>query len=549
MRYDLEFRSIPGVLRVNGRRLSDRESLVDPDSGRRWTFAELEAEMVRSVRAAIAAGVRPGDRVGIWLPNSAEWIIAALGVLGAGGVLVPLNTRFKAEEAAYVLRKSGARMLIAGTDFLGMDHLRMLRSGEPDLAKELHTVCALGAVPEGAVSWDDHLAAGVLVPETTAIERIDAITGDDLSDIMFTSGTTGAPKGVMLTHAQSLRAHGYLSAVFGFALGDRYLVIPPFFHTFGYKAGWMASLMHGVTVIPQRIFDVDEVLGRIERERVTVLLGPPTLFNDLMRHPRRGDHDLSSLRFTVPSAAVVPVELVHRLHDDLGFDVVLTAYGLTEATSMVSTCRPEDDPEDIANSVGRPAQDVEVTLIDAEGGPVAPGEAGEVLVRGYVVMRGYWEDPEATAEVIDADGWLHTGDIGTLNERGFLRITDRKKDMFIAGGFNAYPAEIERLLLRYEAVADVAVIGVPDDRLGEVGAAFVVPAAGQDVRAADLIAWAREHMANYKVPRHVHLVAELPRNASMKVRKADLRAQFARAAAPSGLKAPGPRLKAPGPVL
>jgi acyl-CoA synthetase (AMP-forming)/AMP-acid ligase II len=542
MRYDLEFRSIPGVLRVNGRRLSDRESLVDPDSGRRWTFAELEAEMVRSVRAAIAAGVRPGDRVGIWLPNSAEWIIAALGVLGAGGVLVPLNTRFKAEEAAYVLRKSGARMLIAGTDFLGMDHLRMLRSGEPDLAKELHTVCALGAVPEGAVSWDDHLAAGVLVTETTAIERIDAITGDDLSDIMFTSGTTGAPKGVMLTHAQSLRAHGYLSAVFGFALGDRYLVIPPFFHTFGYKAGWMASLMHGVTVIPQRIFDVDEVLGRIERERVTVLLGPPTLFNDLMRHPRRGDHDLSSLRFTVPSAAVVPVELVHRLHDDLGFDVVLTAYGLTEATSMVSTCRPEDDPEDIANSVGRPAQDVEVTLIDAEGGPVAPGEAGEVLVRGYVVMRGYWEDPEATAEVIDADGWLHTGDIGTLNERGFLRITDRKKDMFIAGGFNAYPAEIERLLLRYEAVADVAVIGVPDDRLGEVGAAFVVPAAGQDVRAADLIAWAREHMANYKVPRHVHLVAELPRNASMKVRKADLRAQFARAAAPSGLKAPGPVL-------
>ncbi|MCW2913333.1 MAG: Long-chain fatty acid--CoA ligase, partial [Actinomycetia bacterium] len=336
-------------------------------------------------------------------------------------------------------------------------------------------------------------------------------------------------KGVMLTHAQSLRAHGYLSAVFGFALGDRYLVIPPFFHTFGYKAGWMASLMHGVTVIPQRIFDVDEVLRRIERERITVLLGPPTLFNDLMRHPRRGDHDLSSLRFTVPSAAVVPVELVHRLHDDLGFDVVLTAYGLTEATSMVSTCRPEDDPDDIANSVGRPAQDVEVTLVDADGGPVAPGEAGEVLVRGYVVMRGYWEDPEATAAAIDADGWLHTGDIGTINERGFLRITDRKKDMFIAGGFNAYPAEIERLLLRHEAVADVAIIGVPDDRLGEVGAAFVVPAAGHDVQAEDLIAWAREHMANYKVPRHVHLVTELPRNASMKVRKADLRAEFARA--------------------
>ena len=534
MRHDLEFGSIPGILRVNGRRLAGREALADLDSGRRWTFAELEADMIRSVRAAIAAGVRPGDRVGLWLPNSAEWIIAALGVLGAGGVLVPLNTRFKAEEAAYVLRRSGARMLIAGTAFLGMDHIGMLRSGEPELAKELHTVCALGDVPEEAVAWEDHLAAGAGVPETTALERIDAVSGDDLSDIMFTSGTTGAPKGVVLTHAQSLRAHGYLSAVFGFTLGDRYLVIPPFFHTFGYKAGWMASLMHGVTVIPQRIFDVDEVLGRIERERVTVLLGPPTLFNDLMRHPRRGDHDLSSLRFTVPSAAVVPVELVHRLHDDLGFDVVLTAYGLTEATSMVSTCRPEDDPEDIANSVGRPAQDVEIRLVDAEGGPVAPGEAGEVLVRGYVVMRGYWEDPEATAAVIDADGWLHTGDIGTLNERGFLRITDRKKDMFITGGFNAYPAEIERLLLRHEAVADIAVIGVPDDRLGEVGAAFVVPAAGHDVRAEDLISWAGEHMAGYKVPRHVRVVGELPRNASMKVRKAELRERFAEDSRPDG---------------
>jgi acyl-CoA synthetase (AMP-forming)/AMP-acid ligase II len=457
------------------------------------------------------------------MPNCADWVIAALGVLGAGGILVPLNTRFKGEEAAYVLRKSGARMLIAEDGFLGLDYLGMLRGSDPGLVKELKVVVHGGPATGDARSWADHLASSEAVAEATATGRIDAVGGDDLSDIMFTSGTTGAPKGVMLTHAQSLRAHGWLAQVFGFRPGDRYLIIPPFFHTFGYKAGWMACLIHGTTAVPQRTFDVDQVLERIERERISIMMGPPTLFTDLMRHPRRGEHDLSSLRFTVPSAAVVPVELVHALRTELGFDTVLTAYGLTEANSMVSTCREGDDPEDVANSIGRPAEDVEVRIVDDAGRPVAPGEPGELLVRGYVVMRGYWEDPEATAEIIDADGWLHTGDIATMNERGFLRITDRKKDMFIAGGFNAYPAEIERLLLRHEAIADVAVIGVPDDRMGEVAAAFVVPAAGHDPEPAQIRAWAAEHMANYKTPRHVVIVEDLPRNASMKVRKGELR--------------------------
>ncbi len=527
MRHDLEFGSIPGILRVNGGRFAEHEALADLDSGRRWTFAELEADMVASVRAAIAAGVRPGDRVAVWMPNSAEWILAALGALGAGGVLVPMNTRFKGEEAAHVLRKSGAAVLVTEAEFLGVDYVGMLRDTDPGLVERLKIITR-NVHPSGdTTSWADHLAAGAEVPRDAALARIDGVRGDDLSDIMFTSGTTGAPKGVMLTHAQSLRAHGYLSEMFGFTLGDRYLVIPPFFHTFGYKAGWMASLIHGAAVLPQRTFDVDEVMARISAERITVLFGPPTLFGDLIRHPRRGEHDLSSLRATLPSAATVPVELVHALRTELGFDVVLTGYGLTEATSMVSLCRPGDAPEDVADSVGRPADDVEVKLIDEHGNPVPTGEEGELLVRGYVVMRGYWEDPEATAEAVDAEGWLHTGDIATMNERGFLRITDRKKDMFITGGFNAYPAEIERLLLRHEGVAEVAVIGVPDERLGEVAAAFVIPAAGHDLTAEDVISWARSHLANYKVPRHVRLVAELPRNASMKVRKHELRLRFA----------------------
>jgi acyl-CoA synthetase (AMP-forming)/AMP-acid ligase II len=324
----------------------------------------------------------------------------------------------------------------------------------------------------------------------------------------------------VLTHGQSLRIHGELTDLFTFTAGDRYLVIPPFFHIFGYKCGWMACLLHGVTVIPQAMFDVDIVLRRLSQERVSILLGPPTLFLDLIRHPDRAGYDLSALRVTVPSAASVPASLYTQLRDELGFEVVLSAYGLTEATGVVSTSRPGDDPEDIAHSVGRAMPDVEVMIADDAGTQVPAGEPGEVLVRGYNVTHGYWEDPDATVAAIDADGWLHTGDVGVVNERGFLSIVDRKKDMYISGGFNAYPAEIEHALRRHPGIVDIAVIGVPDDRLGEVGVAFAI---GAGLTESEVIGWAREQLANYKVPKRVVFVEDLPRNPSMKVVKPRLR--------------------------
>src|SRR5581483_3405424 len=316
----------------------------------------------------------------------------------------------------------------------------------------------------------------------------------------------------------------------GLDAGDRYLVVNPYFHTFGYKAGWLACLITGATCLPQPIFDPARVLERIERERVTVLPGPPTLYQALLHHADRARRDLSSLRLAVTGAAAIPVELVRRMRDELGFATVLTAYGLTESCGVVTMCRRDDALETIAATSGRAIPGVEVRVVDGDGVECPRGRAGEVCARGYNVMRGYWEDEAATAQAIDRDGWLRTGDVGVMDERGNLRITDRIKDMFIVGGFNAYPAEIENLLLGHPAIAQAAVVGVPDARLGEVGYAFVVPRPGASVTPDELIEWARREMANYKAPRFVELVGELPLSAVGKVLKYVLREKAREAA-------------------
>jgi acyl-CoA synthetase (AMP-forming)/AMP-acid ligase II len=519
-RYDIEFGSIPNVVRVNARRHPSLEAVVDGDL--RLTFAELESEMVDAIRGMIAMGVRPGTRVGLLAPNSARWIVAALGILGAGGVLVPLNTRFKGPEAAYILRKSGAHTLLTVTDFLDNDYPGMLRAADPELAA-LNRVVAISGHTD-AMDWREFLDRGRPIDAEIVHGAIDALTPDSLSDIMFTSGTTGYPKGVMMSHGQSLRAHGWLTKVMGFRAGDRYLIIPPFFHTFGYKAGWMACLVHGATSIPQRVLDVDRLMETIAAEKVSILLGPPTLFQDLLDAPHRGDYDLSSLRIGCASAAVVPPDLVRRMHDELGIENTLSAYGLTEATSLVTTTIPGvDDFSDVMTTVGRAALDVELRVVDDDGHDVAPGTCGELWVRGFNVTRGYWEDPDKTADAITADGWLRTGDLVVMDDRGYVRITDRKKDMVVVGGFNVYPAEVERILGAHPDVAEVAVIGMPDDRMGEVPVAFVVPRNGVTLSENNFRQWAQTQLANFKVPRRVISVDSLPRNASMKVLKSALR--------------------------
>jgi HIP---CoA ligase len=522
-RADIEFGTTPKLLAHAAATRGDAPAIHDGDVVFSW--AELERVARRAAAAYIAAGVAPGDRVAIWAPNVWEWIPAALGIHLAGGVLVPLNTRYKGVEAAYILGRSRARVLVTMGEFLGTDYTGMLR-GAVDVDTELPDLRAVVTLrTDGIESWDAFLASGDGVDPAEIDARADAVTADDLSDILFTSGTTGNPKGVMETHGATLRAYQAWSDVVGLRAGDRYLIVNPFFHAFGYKAGWLAAMLTGATIHPQAVFDVDAVLERVGREQITMLPGPPTLFHTILDHPRRAEHDLSSLRLAVTGAAAIPVELILRMRDELTFETIITGYGLTESCGIATMCRFDDDPETIATTSGRAIPDVEVLVVDETGAEVPRGEPGEVVVRGYNVMRGYLDDPSETAATIDDDGWLHTGDIGVMDARGYLRITDRTKDMFIVGGFNAYPAEIENLLLRNAAIAQVAVIGVPDERMGEVGMAFVVLRPDATATAEEIRAWSRDVMANFKVPRVVEIVDALPLNASGKVLKTELRAR------------------------
>ncbi|MFI8892051.1 FadD3 family acyl-CoA ligase [Streptomyces paradoxus] len=530
MRADTAWGSVPDLVRTAAERYADVEAVVEGRT--RVTYAELGARVERAAAASMATGIEPGDRVGIWAPNTLDWIVAALGAVSAGAVLVPLNTRFKGAEAADVLRRSGTRLLFVTGTFLGTSYVASLRraAGDgpgpgplPGLPALKHAVVLSDDAPANFLTWKDFLAAGEGVGTADVRDRSTAVQGTWPSDIVFTSGTTGRPKGAVITHDQTLRAYGIWSDLAGLTRGDRYLIVNPFFHTFGYKAGVIACLMRGATMVPQPVFNVTTVLANIAAERISVLPGPPTLLRSLLDHPARDAHDLTALRLVVTGAAVVPLRLVERLRTELGIGTVLTAYGLSEASGVVTMCRRGDDPTVIASTSGRAIPGTQVRVVDGEGRALAPGLPGEVLVRGFHVMSGYYEDERATAEVLTPDGWLRTGDVGVLDPAGNLRITDRLKDMFIVGGFNAYPAEIEQLLGLHPDVADVAVIGVPDARLGEVGRAYVVRRPGALVTAEDLIAWSRREMANYKVPRTVQFVAELPRNASGKVVKGALR--------------------------
>ncbi|WP_231743513.1 FadD3 family acyl-CoA ligase [Mycobacterium sp. GA-2829] len=463
-------------------RFGDAEAVVDGPL--RLTFSDV-VDRIRCAAGAFAdLGIEAGDRAAIWAPNSAEWIVAAFGLLTAGGVLVPVNTRFKADEAADVITRSGAKAVLVQQGFLGVDY----------------------RAPSGVPVID--LKSGFL-GSGEPFER--KVEGSAISDIIFTSGTTGRPKGVMMNHRQNLRLYEEWCNLADLRRGDRYLMVNPYFHTFGYKAGLIASFIRGATMVPVPVFDVHAVVDVIAAERITMLPGPPTLYHSLLAVSDKSK--LSTLRAGVTGAADIPVELVRRVLEELPFQTLATGYGLTEA-GTATLSRLGDSFTDIATTVGTACDGVEVRIADD----------GEVLIRGYTVMQGYLDDPAATAEAIDPDGWLHTGDLGTLDDAGRLRIVGRKKDMFIVGGFNAYPAEIEGFLLEHPAVAQVAVIGVPDERMGQVGKAFVVPqnqAGG--VTAEDLIGWAREKMAGFKVPRYVEFRESLPLNATGKVMKDLLR--------------------------
>ena len=523
--------TIPAAIRRAEDRFGSLEALVDGDV--RLTYEELGERVRVAARVFAARGVRPGDRVAVCAPNTHHWMIAALGALYAGATLVPINTRYTGTECVDLLHRTGARALVVVGRFLGTDRLDAIASaaGEGNGAviaglPELGTVLRVpGDEPDESrpdvLEWADIDAHA---NEATAAEvdaRADAVTGDDISDILFTSGTTGRSKGAMSAHGQALSVAESWAYCGKVTLDDRYLVVNPFFHSFGYKAGILVCLLTGATVVPQPVFDASKAMELIQRERVTVLPGAPTIYQTMLDHPERSNWDTSSLRLAVTGAATVPVTLVQRMGTELDVDTVLTAYGLTEAV-VVTMCRPGEALDTISRTCGRATAGFEVDTVNSDGVSTAPGDPGEVVVRGPNVMRGYLDDPESTVKAIDGDGWLHTGDIGVLDSEGNLSITDRLKDMYICGGFNVYPAEVEQLLATLPQIRESAVIGVADDRLGEVGKAFVV--SGDDTLTEQTILdYCTQHLANYKRPRSVAFVDTLPRNAGGKVLKRSLR--------------------------
>jgi HIP---CoA ligase len=517
--------TLPAVISHVAQVYGDKPFAIGED-GKVTSFAGLARRVGSLGSRLLQLGVKRGDRAAILAPNSTEWIIAACAIMSIGAIMIPINTRFKGGEVRYVLEKAQVSVLFTVGRFLDVDYPAMVieacggagqNRAVRDLDSLLEIICidAPGFAPENGTEAGRGIfaaAAALATAQTTA-------------DILFTSGTTGMPKGAMHSHGQSLWMTGMWNEANDLTDQDRTAIVNPFFHSFGYRSGWLSALTAGMTIFPLATFDPARLLALIERERITQLSGAPTVFHALMEHPDFPERNLASLRTGHTGGAKTPPAIIEAGYEKFGFEIFLTSFGQTESTALISTNRPGDPLEAIIGTVGRPVAGVEVRMIDDTGQDVRPGEAGELLVRGPNVMQGYFEDSEQTAATIDAAGWLHTGDVAAIDGDGRLRILDRIKDIVIVGGFNAYPAEIEIMLGRHPAIAEVAVIGLPDERLGEVTAACVIVKPGMALDTAGLLQWSRDKMANYKVPRHVFVMADFPRTPLGKVQKFLLRQQ------------------------
>ena len=515
----------PAALRRAAQLWPRREAIADVQPGQdtRWTWAEL-LEQVRTFAAGLSArDVEAGDRVVIWAPNTRHWVVAALGVQYVGATVVPANTRYTGSETLELIQRTNAVAAVVAGTFLGSERISDLTSAAGGSLAETTSLETLVRIP---LDGGDGATADVAVVDFSDLQgsatddllaradaRADAVTGSDVADILFTSGTTGKSKGVVALHRQTVAGAHAWGSNGELSEDDRYLIVNPFFHSFGYKAGFLVCVLSGATIIPLAVYSTAETLRLIQAERATVLPGAPTIFQTLLDEPSREEYDLSSLRLAVTGASVVPVVLVERMQSDLGLQTVITAYGQTETMGFITTCRPNDDAVTVATTCGRAYPGMEIRI----------GEQGEILTRGEMVMQGYLDDPGSTAEAFTADGWLRTGDVGEIDANGNLRITDRLKDMYITGGFNVYPAEIEQTLARLDGVVESAVIGVPDERMGEVGKAFIVRREGSDLTEQAVKEFAAEHLAGFKRPRSVEFVASFPRNAAGKIVKTDLR--------------------------
>lgn len=527
--------TIGRMLSDNAERYADRMAIIDGD--RRLTYRDLLRDARLLARALIASGIGRGDLVTCWAPNGWRWVMLAHAVWLIGAVIVPISSRLKLLEAGPLLEKTGARILFTVGECAGTRFVDALReaygppAGEAAFAglpalRHLVRLDLDGSADGEGLGFEEFIARGRSIGDGAPDQAAAAVAPDDLCEVIFTSGTTGTPKGVQLDHAQLLRSYWDWSGIGGLEAGDNYLVITPFSHGFGLNAGIIASALRGICMVLRDMFEPGLALDLIRRHSVSVVGGPPNLFIRLMDQPGVAENPPTSLRVAFLGAASVPVEILKRVRSVLGIERVINAYGLMEAC-VVSMTRADDDRDVISTTTGRPLPDVEVKIVDEAGRELRDGEAGEILVRSYGIMRGYWHDAAQTRANLTADGWCRTGDIGIRDKAGNLRIVDRKKDMFICGGFNAYPAEIEDLLLKMGRLSAVSVVGVPDPNRGEIPVAYVVPASGERVDEGAVIAWAKANLASYKVPRRVYVREALPLNGNGKVMKDVLRREAA----------------------
>jgi fatty-acyl-CoA synthase len=512
----------------------DREAMVEFATGTRWTWRELDRDVEVVARGLLAAGIEKGDRIGIWGPNSARWTITQFAAAKIGAILVNVNPAYRTHEFSYAVNQSGMRMLISATAFKTSDYRGMIEETAP-LNAALERVVYLDTD-----DWDALVAEGEALDADVLNVRMRTLEAGDPINIQYTSGTTGRPKGATLSHRNILNNGFMVTELMGFTEQDRLCIPVPFYHCFGMVMANLGCSSHGTTmVIPGPGFDPEVTLRAISEERCTAVYGVPTMFIAMQHHPTFADRDLSSLRTGCMAGSICPVEVMKRCINDMHMEAASIAYGMTETSPVSTQTRVDDDLERRTASIGRVHPHVEIKIIDpATGETVERGQPGELCTRGYSVMLGYWDDPEKTAEAIDPEGWMHTGDLAEMREDGYCNIVGRIKDMVIRGGENVYPREIEEFLYSHPDIEDVQVIGVPDEKYGEELCAWIKPRDGADPLDADAVrAFCTGKLAHYKIPRYVMLVDEFPMTVTGKIRKVQMREETA---AKLGLTGAGP---------
>jgi fatty-acyl-CoA synthase len=536
----LLYRTVDGVLKAAATAHPERAALVVPFQARRWSFAELDREVERVARGLVACGLKPGERIGIWAPNGAEWILTMFGAARAGLILVNINPAYRTHELAFVLRVVSARALVFASRFKSSDYTAMLSSLIPELDGAVPGDLRCAAFPElrllvplgeerrrGTLSFDDLIAAGGQCEDHQMASIRESLDADQVFNIQFTSGTTGSPKGATLTHFNIVNNGFFVGEGMRLTPNDRLCIPVPMYHCFGMVLGVLAAMTHAAaSVLPCDGFEPLAVLKTVASERCTVLHGVPTMFIAELEHPQFAEFDLSSLRTGIMAGSPCPIAVMRRVVAEMHIPELTIAYGMTETSPVSFQSEPDDTLERRVGTVGRVHPHVQVKIIDTERRVVPRGTAGELLTRGYSVMRGYWGDAERTTEAIDAGGWMHTGDLAVIDAHGYCNIVGRVKDMIIRGGENISPREIEEFLYRHPAVSDVAVVGIPDLKFGEAVCACVRLREGMSVTEEEIREFCRGQIAHYKVPQYVRFVESFPLTISGKVQKYLIREQL-----------------------